>query len=491
MRILLVSHRFPPLYTAGTESYTFELARALVARGHFVRVLTGEKDISHPDLSASERSVPAADRPEADLSGGAPAAAIGVDEVTNNLHYDSFSQTYDLPKVARFAVELCERHAIDVVHVQHVLHLSAGLVEAIAATGRPVFFTLHDYWLSCPRMGQRVHAEGTVCHTVETARCGDCMSRTKWRQSKLEQRVARRLAGIKSVSGLDLSGVAQNSANFARNVPSVVRAPALEAERAREMQAQIETRSAWILEHLVPHVARFFAPSHFLLERMVEWGLPEERCEYLPLGLPDSFHRRPVPPAGVASPEAGSRSRVAFLGTCTRLKGPHLLLEAWQRLPSELRERAELVIYGPLRHDPDYVRELGRLARAVGARLAGPIAREEIPATLAAVDLLVVPSTWYENSPLAMLEAQAVGTPLLVSNLGGMAELVRDDPAGWTFEVGSADDLARALAERLSDPAALRAAGARELELPSLQSHVDRLLEHYESSQPSSSGTPA
>ena len=460
MRILLVSHRFPPQHTAGTESYTFELGRELVDRGHAVRVLCADKNVSRPDLTAQTREY----------------EGLIVDEVTNNLHYDAFRQTYDLPKVARFAAELCERERIDVVHVQHAMHLSAGLVESIAQGGRPVFFTLHDYWLSCPRMGQRVHVDGTLCHVIDHARCGDCMSRTKWGQSPMEQRVARSLAALRGASGLDLATVAQSSANVLRRGPIVRRGPAVERERAQQMEAAIDARRGWLAAHVVPHVRRFFAPSRFLRGRMVEWGLPEERTEYLPIGLSTSFRRVARAP--------GPRLRVGFLGTVTPLKAPHVLLDAWARLEPELRDRAELVVYGPLRHEPDYVRSLARRAREVGATLAGHVPRAEVPAVLAGLDLLVVPSVWYENSPMAILEAQSCGTPLIVSDLGGMAELVRGDPAGWTFQPGDAADLARVLGERLADPEALRSAAERVVELPTLAAHVERLEEHYRAAHP-------
>ena len=146
---------------------------------------------------------------------------------------------------------------------------------------------------------------------------------------------------------------------------------------------------------------------------------------------------------------------MAFLGTLAPHKAPHVLVEAWGRLAEDVRRRGRLTLHGPCQHFPDYVAALERSAAAVGARLTGPLRSEEVPRALAETDLLVVPSVWFENAPLAILEARATETPLLVSDLGGMAELVEPDRHGWRFRPGDADDLARRLERVLVDPTIL------------------------------------
>jgi len=141
-------------------------------------------------------------------------------------------------------------------------------------------------------------------------------------------------------------------------------------------------------------------------------------------------------------------------------------------LPQELRERASLVVHGPTANRTTYVARLEELARRVGASLPGGLARERVPAALAEIDLLVVPSIWYENQPLTILEALATRTPCLVSDLGGMAELVEEGRDGWRFRPGDADDLARVLSDVLADPERLRA-----LPLASAAPRVKRMEE--------------
>ena len=432
MRILLVVHRFLPRHAAGTEVYTHQIAVGLRARGHDVRVVCGEKEISRVDLSVTERQVD----------------GIPVSEVTNNLYYDDFQQTWRLPKFDRFLAQRVERDGVDVVHFQHVLHLSAGAVEAVAKVGPPVLFTLHDYWLQCPRLGQLVHADGSICHTVEFERCGGCLARTKWGQSSTEQRVGRRLAALRASTGLDLGPAAVASASFVRGREPRRSGPT-SAATSSALTEGVRERDAYLREHLVPHVDHFLSPSRFLLERFVEWGIPRARIDHHPIGM-DLERFRPQPKT------KSEKVRVAFLGTLHPSKGVHVLLAAWGRLPSELRARAQLTIYGPDRHYPDYVHSLRESARTVGARLGGRVERADVPSVLASVDLIVVPSLWYENSPLALLEARATRTPALASALGGMAELVLDGITGATFAVGDEEDLAQKLAELIGEPARLQ-----------------------------------
>jgi len=166
------------------------------------------------------------------------------------------------------------------------------------------------------------------------------------------------------------------------------------------------------------------------------------------------------------------------VGSLVPLKGPALLLEAWGRLDPELARGARLELHGPGEHHPAFQAELARRARAVGARLHGPLARGAVPALLADLDLLVVPSLWYENAPLVILEARALGTPVLVSGVGGMAELVTEGRDGRHFRLGDAADLARVLGELLGEPGALQALRAGP-PVPSVETDAARVQAIY------------
>ena len=458
MKVLLVSHNYPPLSSAGTELYTAQLAAGLRARGHEPLVFTTAKDISRAHLSLSER--------EHD--------GVRVLELVNNLHHESFRETWDQPVIERLFDGVLARERPELVHFQHLMHLSAGCAEAAARRGLPVVFTLHDFWLQCARHGQRVHADGSLCRAIELARCAGCMVSFPFAQSPLERRLSGWLASLRGATGLDLGPAARRArALLAGRAPAEDRALAEDPRAVAAVRAELEARAAGLRERLGRAVDRFLSPSAFLRARFVEWGLDPGRIEHLPTGVDLSLF------GGRERAARGARLRVAFVGTLIRAKGPHVLLEAWGLLPAEARARAELELAGPARHEPAFQRELAAAAERVGARLRGPLDRAGVAAKLRATDLLVVPSVWFENAPLVILEALAARTPLLVSNLGGMAELVEEGLSGFHFELGDARDLAAKISAVIDDPASLDALYARPVALPAEAEHLDGVLAVY------------
>ncbi|HJP00941.1 MAG TPA: glycosyltransferase family 4 protein [Planctomycetota bacterium] len=456
MRILLVSHRYPPLHTAGTEVYTADLAAGLVERGHEVTVFATEKDIAREHLSLGERE----------------HEGVKVVELVNNLHYDAFEETWSYPAAEQAFAGVLERLRPDLVHFQHLMYLSVGCLERASRSGAAVVFTLHDFWLTCPRFGQRVHADGGLCERVDLDRCASCMVEFPFAQSGLERRVAGWVAALRGGTGLDLGGAVRRIGGvLRRDAPDETSAADAEALAARrELLAERErtlraASSRW--------VDRFLSPSRFLRERLVEWGLPAERTLYLATGVDLSLF------GGGRRKARAERLRVAFIGTLVPLKGAHLLLEAWGLLGADSRARAELELIGSARHEPDYQALLSASAARVGAHLRGTLERGQVADRLRATDLLVVPSLWFENAPLVILEALAAGTPLLVSDLGGMAELVEPGVGGFHFRMGDARDLAAQLERFITDPGLLDALAAQQPQLPSRADHVEAVAAIY------------
>ena len=93
-------------------------------------------------------------------------------------------------------------------------------------------------------------------------------------------------------------------------------------------------------------------------------------------------------------------------------------------------------------------------------RFLGYLTGTKLNAAVCSARAVVVPSEWYENAPLAVLEGAALGKPLVVSRIGGLPELVVDGESGWSFEAGSVAELAAALRRVAALPdAAVAAAG--------------------------------
>lgn len=195
-------------------------------------------------------------------------------------------------------------------------------------------------------------------------------------------------------------------------------------------------------------VSLFLAPSPFLRDKMIEFGIPEDRIVLSDYGMPvdvlQPFRRRP-----------SDALRFGYVGTLVPHKGVHVLVEAFAKLRERLPGAAvELRVHGNPAWYPEYAARL-RAAAATGTHFLGPFDNRDALEIYANLDVLVVPSIWWENAPITIHEAILTGTPVIASDFGGMADFVREGRNGLRFRVGDADDLARRMAELVEDPARL------------------------------------
>jgi glycosyltransferase involved in cell wall biosynthesis len=152
----------------------------------------------------------------------------------------------------------------------------------------------------------------------------------------------------------------------------------------------------------------------------------------------------------------GRRARFGFFGQISEFKGLHVLLEAIASIDDAVwGTDATLSIFGgnlenqPLAFRDRFERLLERAGRR--ARFFGSYRAEELPRLMEQVDWLIMPSIWWENSPVVIQEAFLHGRPPIVGDVGGMAEKVRNGIDGLHFRAGSREDLADRLTETLTD----------------------------------------
>lgn len=192
----------------------------------------------------------------------------------------------------------------------------------------------------------------------------------------------------------------------------------------------------------------FIAPSEFLRQRYIAWGLDAERIVTIENGQPE---RTPLPARALAPGER--RNRFAFFGQVNPYKGLDLLLQALASLPSEAQKRLVLEVHAA--HFDKQPRELRKriqrlldpLVEAGVVQWMGPYRPEDMRRRLAHIDWVLVPSIWWENSPLVIQEAFSAGRPVICSDIGGMAEKVRHGIDGLHVPVANALEWARTLSQ--------------------------------------------
>ena len=196
-------------------------------------------------------------------------------------------------------------------------------------------------------------------------------------------------------------------------------------------------------------VALWLAPSEFLRQRFAAAGFDPEHIAVSALGIElERYQRRP------RQRSLDRALRVGFIGSVQPIKGVHIFIEAVRHL-QEAGVEIDAAIAGDLSSKPEYVEEL---TKSLGPRLhlIGRLDIDRVPEFLDSLDALVVPSVWWENSPLVIQEAQAAALPVIASDIGGMAELVRHDRDGLLFSVGDPEALAEALRRLVEEDGLLR-----------------------------------
>jgi glycosyltransferase involved in cell wall biosynthesis len=178
-------------------------------------------------------------------------------------------------------------------------------------------------------------------------------------------------------------------------------------------------------------VEQFVAPSEFLRRRYIEWGIAPDQIVTIENG---QARRAPLPPRSLA--EGESRSRFGFFGQINPYKGVATLLQALATLQRTERRKITLEIHGTnlegqAAEFQAQIAELRAPLEKEGVlQWIGPYEPFQMAARMSGVDWVVVPSIWWENSPMVIQEAFTFGRPVVCSDIGGMAEKVTDGVDG-------------------------------------------------------------
>jgi glycosyltransferase involved in cell wall biosynthesis len=171
--------------------------------------------------------------------------------------------------------------------------------------------------------------------------------------------------------------------------------------------------------------------------------------------------------------------RFGFVGQCSESKGLHVLMEAARLLRERQSTDFRVVVYGNLNKSPAYGERIEQLANGLpNVEFAGTYRHENSADVYANIDVLVTPSLWYDF-PLVIHEAFATETPVIATNLAGMAEAVDDGVNGLLFSRGDASDLAEKMARVLHEEELLPALKRAAPQVKSVREEVDGLLNLY------------
>lgn len=409
MKLLYVVHQFFPECYSGTEQYCLAAAREGRRRGDEVVVLSLTPDFGHDDapLHVYEQ----------------PHDGFRVIRLRpwGGFHPNDVRRDYENPVIAARFRRVLREVAPQAVHFFHLRHLGSDLIEEARDAGVRTVVHLMDYWYLCPRF-TLLRGDGvTLCQGPPDGGLG-CIPCHYPQLSAWTEPAVREAA--------------------------LLAAPARTARSIYNSGASRVTALLQRKDVLLRRLARadaVIAPSRFLAAMFERNGFPAHRIAVVPYGLEPGRVTR----ADVRRPR--SPLRAGYCGILSPWKAPHVAVDAVRRVAGPLR----LTVHG--RFEPMFAAYNQQLRERAGgdARIAfpGPYDQAGLSQVMAELDVLVVPSTWYENTPFVILEALEAGVPIIASNLGGMAELIEEGRNGFLFESGNADALAAVLRRCLAEPA--------------------------------------
>lgn len=211
------------------------------------------------------------------------------------------------------------------------------------------------------------------------------------------------------------------------NVLNVLRHRCIKGSAAASGIVALESLVQQAFQLYRGNISKIIAPSRFYIEKFVEWGWPREQFAYIPNYVDASRF----------SPRFDAGPYFLYFGRLAPEKGVGTLLRAARKAGVSLKiagtgpEEANLkALHEELGGDVSFLgyksgaelHELVREARAV-----------------------VLPSEWYENAPMSVLESYALGKPVIGADIGGIPEMIVKGETGWVFESKSVEDLAQVL----------------------------------------------
>jgi glycosyltransferase involved in cell wall biosynthesis len=424
-KVLYVMHGHPAIRPGGAEGYALELYESMKGSKSFEPVVLAR---SGPPQTTD------AIRPDTRVS--------LVSDDPNQLLFLTDASDYNLllgalatrEALTSYFPQILRSQNPDVVHFHHTLYLGYSAIRATREVlpDVPIVYTLHELLPICHHHGQMVRTKGyELCHRATPLRCHECFPAIRPQEFHL---------------------------------------------RKRYVQAHFD------------EVDMFLAPSHFLRQRYLDWGIPAEKIRF------EDYGRRPFHPL----PEVRNdekRTRLGFFGQFSNFKGIQVLLKAM----AILRERSpeiRLWLHGANLdlHTPEFQQEVMELLEAAGESvvLVGKYRPDEVPRLMSEIDWAIVPSLWWENSPLVIQEAFGHGRPVICSNIGGMAEKVTDEVDGLHFRVGDPVSLAQTIERAASEPglwdrlrSGIRPIYAMDEHMQRLESLYDDLLASRRRADPS------
>ncbi|MDQ3560524.1 MAG: glycosyltransferase family 4 protein [Pseudomonadota bacterium] len=388
MKILIVAHGHPDYSAGGAEMAAYSLYRALSDEN--------PDDVCFLSWISSERMK---------LHSPNEVTRLGPGRNEWLLHAPNsewlYQSTVSRSLISRSFIRFMQKINPDVIHFHHYLGIGLDAIRLVRRLfpNCRIVVTLHEFLAICLRDGQMItRPANKLCVRASSLRCSGCF-------------------------------------------PELYR-------------SHFGLRELWYKRHFAM-VDGFISPSQFLKQRYVAWGIQPERIEVIENAQVCTEH-----PEQRRDPQSNAIvSTFGFFGQLNPYKGIDILLKAAVSISAKLAANPSavlprIVVYGTMAGQSDEFKDRMTTAFSKAPEILeyrGPYDMSEVISLMSSVGWVVVPSIWWENSPVVIEEAFFSGRPVICSDIGGMAEKVTHGLNGLQFRARDPDDLARVILEASSN----------------------------------------
>jgi glycosyltransferase involved in cell wall biosynthesis len=434
LKILLGVHQFFPEHQTGTEVLTLELARGLRIHNHTVHILACIMEHTAP-----YKAKPWLTHDEYD---GFPVHTLhyGV----GNWNKIAFLELFNPDRIA-LVKDLVSTITPDIVHLNHLIGFTGGIIPVIRDMGIPVVFAATDFWTVCPAYTLYKRFEKKVCELpVNPVECLKCLMPIPEWAAKIAFHMGKIPLHTISTKGLALH--------------------------------ELSHRSQFMAEY-INRANAVFVSTGFLASILTKGGIDRQKINVIPYGVDIGDLPEQLPISNEFTEK--NPLRLGFIGTLSEKKGAHVVFDAltclddvmetkssnfpaiekegMKAIPpssSPLTKCIELLVYGDMKEGDPYCNMLLEKAKTCGSivRFMGTFPHEGIGEILRGMHILAVPSVWYESSPLVLTSALNAHVPLIVSDLGGLTEMINGENYGLSYPAGDPGRLAGAISRTIVNP---------------------------------------
>ena len=440
MKIVYVVHEFPPDSIGGTGIAAHQVAKDMFAEGHKVWVLAPQWwKHDFPSIGFFDEKVD----------------GLSVRRLIFNPNLSPNHALYEYynPILYIYAKDFLKDISPDIIHIYHLLHLSSSIIDAARELRIPIVLTLTDFWFFCPKW-IRLKSDESLCGEDFSWRdCIWCLRKKNNVYDRITKAFDERMVKF-YVQEL----ISNNKFNFNFLNNNQVSSLLLAAvSRLPFLKSQLEK------------VDEILCPSSFLGKVYLKKGYFQNGFTVLSHGISCA----PVLPS-----REGQNSNITFgyFGGGSKHKGAHVLLEAFRKIKST---NVNLKLYGNF-SNTEYARNLRRIAKGdERIEFMGKFRRAELTKVLSGIDILVMPSIWYEVYGLSILEAFANKIPVIATDIGGIPEIVHDERNGLLFKRGDILDLKQKMEHIVNEPGLIRKFQGNIPRVRSVNEECDELLDIY------------